>query len=420
MGYHVKMTNIDAMYDQYLTAAAPDASVLGEALDALAAAVTTFHSMDSFKGAAAQAVKAYLMDAHSVIIANLKELCGLLQTDYAVRYLRRYSEVPIAEEGSAVLPEDEMEQKRGLLAQAKDERVPSIANEVTTAYRLLPSGNWPAQPSTEGLRKAFSEAHSDLELVKCNVRTVEELGRAHFLNSATVTELFARLREAIQDTALDASAVKGYEAGSFLRSSLGQALSKAGQEAHSWREESAEVLITVQDQMLDRQILREEEAFHLMEEGRSQWEMVGIAGSAISSLASAAAILGTGGAAAVVAGAGALKSISGTVTRVQEYASGKNVSTNPEGDAAAKSLKSSIGSTTASSVLTSISSLAKGKSNPLKVLSSSAKGAVSLAGKASQAVTIVADANQTRMREEAQARLQRVEALKARRSAQAA
>lgn len=419
MGYLMKMKNIDELYDQYLDYGEPSAGSLAAAFASLRSAVETFHHMDSFKGAAATALKGYLMDMHTVFTYEIQTLCELLQTDYAIKYMQRYGEEPIAEGGDAVLPEDELEQKRQLLAQAKDIRIPHIDDELTAVVRLLPSGAWPAIPTAAKLYDAFAATHDDVEQLKNGVQRVEEEGQRLFEDGGLFSQYLARLKQAIQETALDAAMVTNYEEGSFFSSETAFELNVFGKQAATEVAASKEALITIQDQMLDRQILREEEAFQLMEEGRSQWELVGIGASVLGSLAAVAAIFGTGGAAAVVAGASALSSLSGTVSRIQDYASGKNAVTDLESTSSSSSHKSVIVDTAASTAVSAISKLSKGKSGAT-ILNGAAKSAVSFTGKASQAVTVLADVNQSRMREEAQARLRRIEELKARRSSQAA
>lgn len=419
MGFLMKMQNVDAMYDQYLDYADPNAGSLAEALASVRNAVETFHRMDSFQGQAATALKGYLMDMHTVFTHEIQTLCELIQAEYAVKYMQRYAEAPIAESGEAVLPEDELEQKRSLLAQAKDRRIPHIDEELSAVVRLLPPGTWPAIPTTAQLHEAFASAHDDIERLKNGVQRVEEEGERLFQDGGPIAQHLARIKQAIQETALDVVAVTGYEEGSYFASDTALELSTFGKQAEAEVAVLREALISAQDQMLERQILREEEAFRLMEEGRSQWELVGIGASVIGTLAAAAAVFGTGGAAVIVSGASAMKSLSGTIGRIQDYASGKNVSGNLETDYSAPSFKSVATSTAASAATSAVSKFAKGKSGTA-ILTGTAKSAVSVTGKASQAVTTLADVNHASMREEAQGRLRRIEELKARRSPQAA
>lgn len=419
MGYFMKMKDIDAMYDQYLAYGDQNAGTLASALSSVRSAVETFQHMDSFKGEAADALKGYLTDMHTVFSQELLTLCALLQTEYAVKYMQRYADSPIRERGDAALPEDELEQKRSLLAQAKDARIPQIDDELSAVAQLLPAGAWPAIPTAGNLQNAFAAAHDDIEQLKNEVRRVEEEGLRLFEDGGLLSQHIACLKRAIQQTACDATAVASYEAGSYFMSDSAFELSEVGRRAAAEVAASKDALIAAQDQMLERQILREEETYRLMEEGRSQWELVGIGASVIGTLAAATAILGTGGAAAIVAGAGALQSALGTVTRIQDYASGKNSAWGLETDSSSATLKSAITSSATSTAASALSKLTKGKS-ATTVLTGNAKSAVSFTGKASQAVTVLADQNQDRMREEARAHLRRIEDLRSRHSPRAA
>lgn len=419
MGYLMKTKDVDGVYDQYLNYGDPTAGALASSLTSLQSAIETFYHMDSFKGTAAVALKSYLMDMHRVFIANIKDLCELLRTEYALKYMQRYSQAPVSEGGDAVLPEDELEQKRGILAYAKDARILSLDEHLTAVARLLPAGTWPAIPHAGNLQSAFAAAHDDVERLKNEVRRIEEEGQRLFQSGGLFLQHLTQLKQVIQETTLDAAGAVRYEGGSFFATDAAVGLSALSQQTAATVSASKGALIAVHDEMLDRQVLREEEAYRLLEEGRSQWELVAIAGSVIGTLASAAAILGTGGAAAVVSGAGALKSATDTIGRIQAYASGKNSSANLDANGSQRTVVSSLASSSASVATSAISSFAKGSSGTA-ILTGTAKSTVSMVGKASQAVTVLADANQTRMRDEAQARLARIEALRARRSAQAA
>lgn len=415
MGFDIKMANIDAMYDQYLAYADPDSGSLAHALTALRTAVQTFSNMQSFKGEAAAALKGYLMDMHIVFTASLRSLCALLKTEYATLYLARYAEAPLSENGAASLPEDELDQKKGLLAQMRDERIPTLQAHLDRAQRLLPPSFGLSAPSTAPLEEAVALASDDIQRLEEGVRAIEEEARSRFEErDGLFASLLQQVNSNIQSTALSAEAITSYVPGSLFLSDACRLEARARQATDAFCAERADVLIPVQDQMLMRQIVREEEAYRLMEEGRSQWELVGIGASVVGTLAAAAAVVGTGGAAAaVIAGAGALRSASGTFMRIQDRISQKHASDEPAGDASPDDAKSKAFGSSVIAASASISQILKGRQSSISILNGSAKGAVSITGNAAQALTVLADHNHDRMRQEAQARLRRIDALKA-------
>lgn len=417
MGYDVKMANIDAAYEQYIAYADLDGGELGEALASLREAVSAFGCMRSFKGDAAQALKSYVSETHSALIDCFIDLNGQLKQEYALSYMQRYYDAPLSESGGAVLPEDEMEQKRGLLARAKDERIPAIDADVFRANELLPSGSWPAIPAPCDLRDAFARVHDDVERVKACVMAIEEDAQRRFTDqSGSFSGLRDRMMSVIQDRSTGVDAILGGEVGSFYLSDPYIQMSIAAQRIQDERADRAEELCLAHDQMIDRQIVRAEERYAVFEEGRSQWELVGIGASIFSTIAGAAAIVGTSGMAAVVAGASTLRSASGVVTRIQDRVNDVHASDDPAGTDMGSGRTSAV-STTAVSAVSSVLALkgsGDGASLPKAIASTS-----SIVSKALSAVTIFADANHDRMRADAQAELARIEELKAKKMAAA-
>ncbi len=419
MGYAVKMTSVDAAYEQYIAFGDPEVGSLAHALAALSKAIGEIRAMKSFKGEAAEALKSYLANTHAPLIEGMLALVGQLQFDYAVSYMKRVGDAPISESAHAVLPEDEMEQKRGLLAQAKDERIPAIGADLARVAALLPEGPWPTIPASDGLQAAFTTAHDDVERVKNEVRSVEEQGMRLFGWGTRHFDLIeTQLRLNIADSLLDAESVQGYVPGSYPITDACLALTGVSNTASLMRERGMDALIAAHDQMIERQVIREEEKRRICEEGRAQWELLGIAGSVAATLAGVVAVVASGGvAAALVAGAGTLKSGADSFERIQDLIANKNAWDNPEGDDGSASSKSKVSSSSVAAVASLVGPFLKGKGDPVKVVSGSVKLTASLTGQASHAVTALADGNHDRMREEAKAHMRRIEELDALRMA---
>lgn len=421
MGFEVSLVNADAVYEQYLSYADGRTSMLGEAMVALETAFSAFYCMDSFQGKAASSLKEYLSDHHHALRDAFVDLRDQLKLDFAIHYLQRYYEAPLTERGDARLPEQEMEQKRGLLAYAKDARIPSISKNLAQVFAHCPSEDALAVPTAAYLSDAFICAHDEVERAKNTTQAIEEEAQRRFTSqSGNAAQLMAQIRRVIQDYAVNKETLLagGYQ--SFYLSDLYLDLSLAAQRVQDERGDWKAELLSAHQQLYDRQILREQERYAIFEEGRSQWELVGIGASVLGTLASAAAIVCTGGAAtAVMAGAGTLKSGADTFTRIQDRVSGVNASdqvSSGRSKTTADAVKQAAGSSAASAIARFVPSRT---SNPFQFVSSSVSGTVSVVKKATQAATILADSNHGRMRADAQASLRRIEELKAKRAAAA-
>lgn len=418
MGFEVNLANVDAAYEQYLAYADGRASVLGEAMVALETAFSQFYRMESFQGDAARSLKDYLSEYHSALRDAFVELRDQLKLDFALHYMQRYYEAPLAERGDARLPEQEMEQKRALLAHAKDARVPSISGNFAQVIARNPPGDVLPVPSTACLSDAFTCAHDDVERAKNATQAIEEEARQRFTSqSSNAAQLMAQLRHVIQDYVVSKETLQAGGYRSFLLSDSYLHLALAEERVQDERGDLKEELLSAHQQLYERQILREEERYAIFEEGRSQWELVGIGASVLGTLASAAAIVCTGGVAtAVLSGAGALRSGADAFSRIQDRINGVNGSERMGGRT--KTTADSVKQAASSSAVSVMSRLVPSRtSNPLKMLGSSARGTVSVLGKASQAATVLADDNHDRMRADAQASLKRIEELKAKRLA---
>lgn len=418
MGFEVNLANVDAAYEQYLSYADGRSSVLGEAMVALETAFSQFYRMDSFQGDAARSLKDYLSEYHSVLRDAFVELRDQLKLDFALHYMQRYYEAPLAERGDARLPEQEMEQKRAMLAYAKDARIPSISSNLAQVVAHSPSGDVPSVPSTACLSDALVCAHDDVERTKNTTQAIEEEARQRFAGqSGNAAQLMAQLRHVIQDYVVSKETLQtgGYQ--SFLLSDTYLHLALAEQCVQDERGDHKEELLSAHQQLYERQILREEERYAIFEEGRSQWELVGIGASVLGTLASAAAIVCTGGAAtAVLSGVGALQGGADAFSRIQDRINGVNESERMGGRS--KTTADSVKQAAGSSAVSVMSRLVPSRtSNPLQQLGSSAQGTVSVIKRASQAATILADSNHDRMRADAQASLKRIEELKAKQAA---
>lgn len=421
MGFEVSLVNADAVYEQYLSYADGRTSMLGEAMVALETAFSAFYCMDSFQGKAASSLKEYLSDHHHALRDAFVDLRDQLKLDFAIHYLQRYYEAPLTERGDARLPEREMEQKRGLLAYAKDARIPSISKNLAQVLAHCPSEDALAVPTAAYLSDAFICAHDEVERAKNTTQAIEEEAQRRFTSqSGNAAQLMAQIRRVVQDYAVSKETLLagGYQ--SFYLSDLYLDLSLAAQRVQDERGDWKAELLSAHQQLYDRQILREQERYAIFEEGRSQWELVGIGASVLGTLASAAAIVCTGGAAtALIAGAGAIKGGMDAFSRVQDRTNGVNASHHAAKDDGSKveDTANQVASAAVSSVLSKF--IPKRTQNPFQFVSSSVSGTVSVVKKATQAGTILADSNHGRMRADAQASLRRIEELKAKRAAAA-
>ncbi|MCI9129204.1 MAG: hypothetical protein HFJ65_02635 [Eggerthellaceae bacterium] len=421
MGYEVKLSWVDGAYDEYLTYADPSSGALSSALDSLAESVREISVMKSFKGQAAESAKAYFRDLYPPIISALKDAAAQLKADYAVRYMDRFYQQPVFESGGACLPEDEMEHKRGRLEFAKDERVPKIGRSLDAVRSSLPSGVAFAIPSTASLQGAVNACHGEVEQVKNAVSDIEAQGARIFSNSSHIfSELCQSILAVLRGSSYDLAT---YEAGAYFQSDGAVPVALFSHAARADQEALHEAMISADRQMYDRQILREEEAYKVLEEGRGQWEVVGLCASVAVTLVGVCAVVASGGViGAVGAGLGAFKSASSVVTRTQDLISGKNASDRDspsiKGTTASNVVKSQAKDTAKSIASKFVSSALKGKKMPdIGDIRKTVSGTSSVVGKSSQVVLAFADTNHDRMRTEARERLDRVQSLKDRRAA---
>lgn len=413
MGFDVKMANVDAAYEQYLSYADFGGGALGEAIVAVREAVSAFSCMHSFKGAAAEALKTYVSQVHYELLDGFVDLSGQCKQEYALKYMQRYYEAPLSEQGSAVLPEDEMESKRRLLALAKDERIPALSADIMKANELLPSGPRPAIPAPSALQDAFAQAHDDVERAKNATLAIEEEAQRCFTDQGSrFANLAQQMRNVIQDWTVDVAAIRSGEPVRFHGTDACSALRIAAQAVQDERGDWPEELMSAHNQMIDRQVLRAEERYAIFEEGRHQWELVGIGASVLGVMAGAAAIVGTGGMAAVVGGIGVLSSAKGTVTRIQDCANNVHASDDPAGT----NMGSKRSGAVANGAISSVSSVLRAKGPSVgPTVPQAVASTTSIVSKASQTCTLLADSNHDRMRADAQAELKRIEELKAKR-----
>ena len=421
MGYIVKMAEIDAAYDSYAAYGDPASGTLTLALEKLREAVRELTVMESFKGQTAEVVKSYFGDAYPLLIDHIECLAAQLKSDYAVRYMGRYSSQPIVEGAAAVLPEDELESKRGVLAFAKDSRIPSIQQNLSRARSALPDGVAFAFPSPTRLQGAFNGLHGEVEQLKNSVGALEEEGSRLFGSEPGQWGLFAlRLKNAIQCRCV--MDMVTYEPGQFFTHMETIVARQSFEESTAHQQEDRQALITAERAWMDRQLLREEKAYRLCEEGRSQWVLVGLCATAVLLLVGAFAVVTAGApVAALVAGAGALKTGADLVGRIQDKASDSRSASNEEWEGKGVSVEEAavaMGVKTATKVG---GKLTTGPSIPGKVLvGKQVRGTASLVDAASSGVQILADYNHDKMRSEAQVHLQKAEELRSRRAAQQA
>ncbi len=413
MGYVIRMSDVDAAYDSFLAYAHPSTGMLTQALEKLREAVRELTVMRTFQGQAAEAIKSYFGDAYPVIIDQIECLAGQLRSDFALKYMNRYADQPIAEQGQAVLPEDEMEAKRGLLAFAKDSRIPTIQQYLDKAKSALPSGVAFTFPSTLRLQGALNGAHGEIEQIKNSMRVVEEAGCALFAADQTDWSLFAaQLKNTIACRCVMDMTL--YDPGDFFKhievifSTRSFAASLHGQN------DSNQALIAAERQWASRQLLKEEEAYRICEEGRAQWELIGIgAGVAIVLVGAFATVTAGAPLAALVAGAAALKAGKDLAERIQDRAANRRSSASDDWDGKGVSVPEAATATGVKIASKIGSNLVKQKPAAVRnFISQQVKGTVSVVDVASSSVQSVADCNHERMRTEAQGHLARIEELK--------
>ncbi len=417
MGYTIKMAEVDAAYDSYVAYGDPILGTLTLALEKLREAVRELTVMESFKGQTAEVVKSYFGDAYPLLIDHIECLAAQLKSDYAVRYMDRYANQPIAEGAAAVLPEDELESKRGLLAFAKDSRVPSIQQNLSRARSALPDGIALAFPSPVRLQAAFNAVHGEVEQLKNSVGALEEEGSRLFGSEPGQWGLFAlRLKNAIQcKCVMD---MVTYEPGQFFTHMETIVSRQSFEESTAHQQEDQQGLVAAERAWIDRQLLREEEAYRMCEEGRSQWELVGLGATAALLLVGAFAVVTAGApVAALVAGAGALKTGADLMGRIQDKASDSRSASNEEWEGKGVSVEEAAVAMGIKAATKVGGKLSTGPSIPGKVLvSKQVRGTASLVDAASSGVQIVADYNHDKMRLEAQAHLKKAEELRSRRA----
>ncbi len=417
MGYHVKARNIDETYLEYDSfLEQQDSSLLG-ALQELSEAVRALSVMRSFSGEAATSIKSYFSEYHGMIIQAIQELAVHLRYAYAMRYMSWYWEAPISENDEAVLPEDEMVRKADLVRSLRDERISSIQSELAAAAACVPSGFGFAFPRVDATLGPINAALDEVVRIREDVLEHETIvarmynapGNLYALAAKSASNLFADGGVAFE--------MGAYQPGDVDRHSSVRELHGDLQVLASVRQEGAEEYVSIRNQCIDRQIIREEGAFRILEEGRSQWEMVGVGFGAVGVVAGAAATVVSGGAVpALFAGASLLKGMVDTAGRIQDLRMGVNATTAPgKGGVTVESAAASASMTLLSKAA---SKFAGGKGQSWKTgVSREVKGTVSVVGNASKAGQLVADFNQDRMRKEAQGRLEKIEELKKQRSA---
>lgn len=415
------MADIDAAYANYIAYGDPVSGALTQALEKLREAVRELTVMESFKGQTAEVIKSYFGDAYPLLIDHIECLAAQLKSDYAVRYMGRYSAQPIAEGMTAVIPEDELESKRGLLAYAKDSRAPSIQQNLTRAQAALPGGVAFAFPRSDHLQAALNAVHGEVEQLKNSVGALEGEGCKLFGPEPSPWRLFAlRLKNAVRCRCV--MDMITYEPGQFFTHMEAIVSKQSFHESKVHQQEDQQTLIAAEQAWIDRQLVREEEAYRLCEEGRSQWELVGLGATAALMLVGAFAVVTAGApVAALVAGAGALKTGADLVSRVQDKASDTRSASNEQWEGKSVSVEEAAVATGVKMATKVGGKLSTGPSVPGKILvGKQVKGTASVVDAASSGIQIVADYNHDKMRTEAQAHLRNAEALRSRRAGQLA
>lgn len=412
MGYLIKSSIIDATYEEYNAYLNQGDASLLSVLCELRESVRQLSVMRTFSGDAAQAVKAYFSEYHGMFIDALEELAEQLRFDYVVKYMNRYEETPIWENGDFVLPEDELTQKADLLKDLKDEDIESIRSELACAAACAPSGFGFSFPRTDMIFGTLNAAWSEADRLKQDVWECEMAAKRYFLDCCgdhPVTVCF--LRSIIEDEE-DRFDIRSYQAGDMAKDRVSESVYGWLRNLASEREAAQDDYIAACSRYIDRQLVREEEAYRVAEEGRVQWEMAGICFGAIAVVGGAVATFATGGAVpALFAGAAALKGLADTAERIHDLDAGIN-SAACDGKEA-KTLEETAAGASLSLLSKAATKFTKGKGISWATgISREVKGTVSVVNGAAKAGQVVSDANHDRMRKEAQTHLQKIEDLK--------
>lgn len=192
----VTVEHIENTYGNYVLYGSPVSGSLATCCAKLKEAIRELSVMRSFKGDAADSIKAYFAEFHGSIINNLICCAGQLQSDFAQYYLSRYTNNPLNECSNARLVEEEL---CNIYSELKSSACVSISEISSLLGRMSFAQSSQLGidvPSTSKVDQQFSELICNVANTKNLFQEIEQSGASAFQHSSS---LYSSLVKAVSD-----------------------------------------------------------------------------------------------------------------------------------------------------------------------------------------------------------------------------
>lgn len=167
---------------------------LGEQSRALTDAIGRLEALSSFRGAAADSIKAYFA-SRKTLVDDMLLLCRQLSCVFAVDYVKLFGEAPVSEtDPDAQWPSAVMRQTEGRIDAILDGDLADAEAAVRRALEAAPSGVSLPVPNAGTLRADLERQRAWTRDLRLGVRDVEQKGTASLTQ---VSSEFDAMRSAL-------------------------------------------------------------------------------------------------------------------------------------------------------------------------------------------------------------------------------